>query len=94
MAVTLFGCTNANIQPNSNATPRAQAGRTGMGEHSKVNGSARQIQVMVPTALYDELMTALGERDINDAVLDSLKETLRKLRFKRDLERGAPRRKA
>lgn len=64
-----------------------------MGEHSKVNGSAKQIHVMVPTALYDELMTALGERELNDAVLDSLKDTLRKLRFKRDLERVTPRRK-
>ena len=63
-----------------------------MGEHGKINGSARQIQVMVPTALYDELTAALGERELNDAVIDSLKETLRKLRFKRDLERMAPRR--
>jgi hypothetical protein len=64
-----------------------------MGEHGKVNGSARQIQVMVPTALYDELMAALGERELSDAVIDSLKETLRKLRFQRDLERVSPRRK-
>jgi hypothetical protein len=65
-----------------------------MGEHNEVNGSARQLRVMVPTALYNQLAAELGERELNDAVVDSLKETLRKLRFKRDLERTTPRRKA
>jgi hypothetical protein len=65
-----------------------------MGEQSKMNGLAKQIQVMVPTPLYDQLAAALGERELNDAVVEALKETLRKLRFKRDLERVAPSRKS
>jgi hypothetical protein len=47
---------------------------------------------MVPKSLYNELAVALSENELNDAVVDSLKETLRKLRFKRDLERVVQRR--
>jgi hypothetical protein len=64
-----------------------------MCEHNESNGgSATQMRVMVPRALYNELAVALSENELNDAVVDSLKETLRKLRFKRDLERVVQRR--
>ncbi len=65
-----------------------------MCEHSEINGSAAQMRIMVPKLLYQEITAALGERDLNDAVVESLKEILRKLRFKRDLGRVAPNRKA
>ena len=64
-----------------------------MCEHSEINGSAAQMRIMVPKSLYQEITAALGERDLNDAVVESLKEILRKLRFKRDLGRVAPNRK-
>jgi hypothetical protein len=64
-----------------------------MCDHNEVNGgSATQLQVAVPKSLYNELAAALSKDELNDAVVDSLKDTLRKLRFKRDLERvGQPR---
>lgn len=66
-----------------------------MCEHDEVNGgSATQMRVMVPKSLYNELTVALSEDELNDAVVDSLKETLRKLRFKRDLERVVQRRES
>jgi hypothetical protein len=64
-----------------------------MCEHIEVNGgSATQMQIVVPKSLYNELAATLSQSDLNDAVVDSLKDTLRKLRFKRDLERVAQRR--
>ncbi len=64
-----------------------------MCEHNEVNGgSATQMRVMVPRSLYNELAASLSPNELNDAVVDSLKETLRKLRFKRDLERVGQRR--
>jgi hypothetical protein len=68
--------------------------RAGMCEHNESNGSATQMRIMVPRSLHQELTAALGERELNDAVVESLKEILRKLRFKRDLERVAPHRKS
>ncbi|MFZ5864077.1 MAG: hypothetical protein ACOYXR_14730 [Nitrospirota bacterium] len=65
-----------------------------MSEHNKINGAAAQMRIMVPTPLYLEVTAALGERELNDAVVESLKEILRKLRFKRDLERVASSRKS
>ncbi len=66
-----------------------------MCEHNEVNGgSATQMRVMVPKSLYNELAVSLSEDELNDAVVDSLKETLRKLRFKRDLERVVQRRES
>ncbi|MFZ5875005.1 MAG: hypothetical protein ACOYXU_01230 [Nitrospirota bacterium] len=65
-----------------------------MCEYNEINGSATQMRIMVPKSLYQEITAALGERELNDAVVESLKEILRKLRFKRDLERTATRRKA
>ena len=64
-----------------------------MCEHTDVNGgSATQMRVVVPRSLYNELASTLSPGELNDAVVDSLKETLRKLRFKRDLERVVQRR--
>lgn len=64
-----------------------------MCEHNEVNGgSATPMRIMVPKSLYNELTVALSESELNEAVVDSLKETLRKLRFKRDLERVVQRR--
>lgn len=64
-----------------------------MCEHNEINGSAAQMRTMVPKSLYQEITAALGERELNDAVVESLKEILRKQRFKRDLERMAPNRR-
>ena len=64
-----------------------------MCDYTDVNGgSATQMRVVVPRSLYNELSSTLSESELNDAVVDSLKETLRKLRFKRDLERVVQRR--
>jgi hypothetical protein len=52
------------------------------------------MRVMVPRSLYNELAAVLSQHELDDAVVDSLKDTLRKLRFKRDLERGVQRREA
>jgi len=59
-----------------------------MCEERKLNGGmSTQLHVVVPKTLYDELSSALSRHEINDAVVASLKESLRKIRFKRDLER-------
>lgn len=66
-----------------------------MCEHIDVNGgSATQMRVVVPRSLYNELASTLSQGELNDAVVDSLKETLRKIRFKRDLERVVQRRES
>lgn len=66
-----------------------------MCDHTDVNGgSATQMRVMVPRSLYNELAAVLSQPELDDAVVDSLKDTLRKLRFKRDLERVVQRREA
>lgn len=67
-----------------------------MCDHTEVNGggTATQMRVMVPKSLYNELAAVLSQSELNDAVVDSLKDTLRKLRFKRDLERVVQRREA
>jgi len=66
-----------------------------MCEHTDVNGgSATQMRVVVPRSLYNELASTLSQNELNDAVVDSLKDTLRKLRFKRDLERVGQRRES
>ena len=64
-----------------------------MSEHSELNGGhATHMQVVVPKPLYDELATVMSQSEINDAVVESLKDSLRKRRFRRDLERTAQRR--
>ena len=64
-----------------------------MCEHIELNGdNATSMQVVVPKPLYDELAAVLSQSEINDAVVESLKDSLRKLRFRRDLERTAQRR--
>lgn len=64
-----------------------------MREHIELNGdNATPMQVVVPKPLYDELAAVLSQSEINDAVVDCLKDSLRKLRFRRDLERTAQRR--
>jgi len=66
-----------------------------MCDHIDVNGgSATQMRVVVPRSLYNELVSALSQVELDEAVVDSLRETLRKLRFKRDLERVVQRREA
>jgi hypothetical protein len=51
------------------------------------------MQVVVPKPLYDELAAVMSQSEINDTVVESLKDSLRKRRFRRDLERTAQRRK-
>ncbi len=64
-----------------------------MSEHIELNGGqATQMQVVVPKPLYDELTAVMSQSEINDAVVESLKDSLRKRRFRRDLERTAQRR--
>ncbi len=64
-----------------------------MSEHIELNGdNATRMQVVVPKPLYDELAAVLSQSEINDAVVESLKDSLRKRRFRRDLERTAQRR--
>ena len=64
-----------------------------MSEHLELNGdNATPMQVVVPKPLYDELAAVMSQREINDAVVESLKDSLRKRRFRRDLERTAQRR--
>jgi hypothetical protein len=64
-----------------------------MSEHTELNGGhATQVQVVVPKSLYDELAAIMSQSEINDAVVESLKDSLRKRRFRRDLERTAQRR--
>ena len=65
-----------------------------MCEHSEPNGLATSMRIMVPKSLYQEITAALGERELNDAVVESMKDMLRKLRFKRDLGRATPDRKS
>lgn len=66
-----------------------------MCDHDEVNGgSATHLRVAVPKSLYNELAAALSKEELNDAVVDSLRDTLRKLRFKRDLERVGHRRES
>jgi hypothetical protein len=64
-----------------------------MCEHIELTGGhATQMHVVVPKPLYDELATVLSQNEINDVVVESLKDSLRKRRFRRDLERTAQRR--
>ena len=64
-----------------------------MGEQIELNGdNATRMQVVVPKPLYDELAAVLSQSEINDVVVESLKDSLRKRRFRRDLERTAQRR--
>lgn len=64
-----------------------------MGEQIEMNGdNTTPMQVVVPKPIYDELAAVLSQSEINDAVVESLKDSLRKLRFRRDLERTAQRR--
>jgi len=64
-----------------------------MSEHLDLNGdNATRMQVVVPESLYDELVAIMSQSEINDAVVESLKDSLRKRRFRRDLERTAQRR--
>lgn len=64
-----------------------------MSEHLDLNGdNATPMQVVVPKPLYDELAAIMSQSEINDAVVESLKDSLRKRRFRRDLERTAQRR--
>ena len=64
-----------------------------MSEHLELNGdNATPMQVIVPKPLYDELAAVMSQSEINDAVVESLKDSLRKRRFRRDLERTAQRR--
>ncbi len=65
-----------------------------MCEHSESNGSATSMRIMVPKSLYQEITAALGERELNDAVVEAMKDMLRKMRFKRDLERAMPDRRS
>lgn len=61
-----------------------------MCEHRSVNGHAvTEMRVMVPKPIYDQLAEAFSQGEMNSAVVDSLKESLRKRRFHRDLERIA-----
>jgi len=64
-----------------------------MCEHIELNGDhATRMQVVVPKLIYDELTAVLSQNEINDVVVESLKDSLRKRRFRRDLERTAQRR--
>ncbi len=64
-----------------------------MCEHIELNGdNATRMQVVVPKPIYDELAAVLSQNEINDVVVESLKDSLRKFRFRRDLERTAQRR--
>ncbi len=64
-----------------------------MCEQIELNGdNATRMQVVVPKSIYDELAAVLSQSEINDAVVESLKDSLRRLRFRRDLERTAQRR--
>ncbi len=64
-----------------------------MSEHLDLNGdNATPMQVVVPKPLYDELAAVMSQSEINAAVVESLKDSLRKRRFRRDLERTAQRR--
>ncbi len=64
-----------------------------MCEQIELNGdNATRMQVVVPKPIYDELAAVLSQNEINDVVVESLKDSLRKFRFRRDLERTAQRR--
>jgi hypothetical protein len=64
-----------------------------MCEQIELNGdNVTRMQVIVPKPIYDELAAVLSQNEINDVVVESLKDSLRKLRFRRDLERTAQRR--
>jgi hypothetical protein len=64
-----------------------------MSEHLDLNGdNVTRMHVVVPKPLYDELAAAMSQSELNDAVVESLKDSLRKRRFRRDLERTAQRR--
>jgi hypothetical protein len=66
-----------------------------MCEHVNLSGGdATQLKVVVPKTMYDELAGVLSQSEINTAVVESLKESLRKLRFRRDLKRTAQRQKS
>lgn len=66
-----------------------------MCEHVNLSGgTATQLKVVVPKTMYDELAGVLSQSEINTAVVESLKESLRKLRFRRDLKRTAQRQKS
>ena len=66
-----------------------------MCEHVNLSGgTATQLKVVVPKTMYDELADVLSQSEINTAVVESLKESLRKLRFRRDLKRTAQRQKS
>ncbi len=56
--------------------------------------ASTQLQVMVPKPIYDELAGTLSQTEINRAVVECLKDSLRKLRFQRDLKRTAQRKKS
>lgn len=63
-----------------------------MCEHVDLDAEAStQLQVMVPKPIYDELAGALSQTEINSAVVECLKDSLRKIRFRRDLKRTAQR---
>ncbi|MEO5657671.1 MAG: hypothetical protein ABIO65_02345 [Nitrospiria bacterium] len=63
-----------------------------MSETQRLNGgTTTAMQVVVPTTVYEELMQAFSQDEINDAVVESLKDSLRKRRFHRDLARGEQR---
>ncbi|MBI3608548.1 MAG: hypothetical protein HY207_11330 [Nitrospirae bacterium] len=56
--------------------------------------ASTQLQVVVPKPIYDELAGVLSQTEINRTVVECLKDSLRKLRFHRDLKRTAQRKKS
>jgi hypothetical protein len=55
--------------------------------------ASTQVQVVVPKTVYDELAGVMSQSEINTTVVECLKDSLRKLRFHRDLKRTAQRKK-
>lgn len=64
-----------------------------MCERVDLNAEATQVHVVVPKTVYDELAGVLSQSEINTTVVECLKDSLRKLRFRRDLARTSQRKK-